>query len=73
MCSSDLIATRREDHEWIAEQRRNAESLYVPVWRNRNLVAGMEGGSPEAVYIAGGAAEAHQLLGGFAGVAFERE
>jgi len=49
----DRIATRREDHEWIERQLRDPESLFVPVWRNRNLVAGMEAGAPEAVYLSG--------------------
>jgi NAD+ diphosphatase len=49
----DRIATRREDHAWIEAQLNNPESLFVPLWRNRNLVAGMEAGKPEAVYITG--------------------
>ena len=49
----DRIATRREDHEWIKQQLHNPETLFVPVWRNRNLVAGMDKGAPEAVYITG--------------------
>ena len=49
----DRIATRREDHEWIQQQLGNPASLFVPVWRNRNLVTGMDTGAPEAVYITG--------------------
>src|SRR5450755_4801020 len=49
----DRIATRREDHAWIEQQLHNPESLFVPVWRNRNLVTGMDAGTPEAVYISG--------------------
>ena len=49
----DRIATRREDHAWIEQQLRNPETLFVPVWRNRNLVTGMDKGAPEAVYITG--------------------
>jgi len=49
----DRIATRREDHTWIEQRLHNPESLFVPVWRNRNLVTGMETGAPEAVYISG--------------------
>ena len=52
----DRIATRREDHAWIEQQLHNPESLFVPVWRNRNLVTGMDSGQPEAVYISGEAA-----------------
>ena len=53
MSPLDRIGTRREDHAWIEQQLRNPESLFVPVWRNRNLVAGMDAGAPEAVYISG--------------------
>ncbi|OYV38026.1 MAG: NADH pyrophosphatase [Rhodospirillales bacterium 20-64-7] len=60
----DRIAARREDHAWIATQLDNPESLFVPVWRSRNLVSGMEAGQPEAVYIAGDAAAALRMLGG---------
>ena len=60
----DRIATRREDHAWIAEQIGNPDSLYVPVWRNRNLVRGMEQGLPEAVYISGEIAGVLRLQNG---------
>ncbi len=60
----DRIASRREDHAWIQAQLRNSDSLFVPVWRNRNLVAGMEQGNPEAVYITGEAAKALQMQNG---------
>ena len=49
----DRIATRREDHAWIERELNNPESLFVPVWRSRNLVTGMDVGAPEAVYITG--------------------
>lgn len=60
----DRIATRREDVAWIEEQRANPESLYVPVWRNRNLVSGMDQNAPEAVYISGEAAKNLHMAGG---------
>ncbi len=49
----DRIATRREDHDWINTQLSNPDSLFVPVWRSRNLVRGMDVAHPEAVYISG--------------------
>jgi NAD+ diphosphatase len=49
----DRIATRREDHAWIEQQLSNPDSLFVPVWRNRNLIRGIDTQSPEAVYISG--------------------
>ena len=71
----DRIATRREDHVWIEQQLHNPESLFVPVWRNRNLVTGMESGSPEAVYISGEAAARLRISNGpwaFLGLLDER-
>ena len=38
----DRIATRREDHAWIEQQLSHPGTLFVPVWRSRNLVRGME-------------------------------
>ena len=49
----DRIGTRREDAAWIEQQLQNPESLFVPVWRSRSLVRGVEEGAPEAVYISG--------------------
>lgn len=60
----DRIATRREDHAWIQQQLANPELLFVPVWRNRNLVAGMEQNAPEAVYITGEAAGTLKMQNG---------
>jgi NAD+ diphosphatase len=60
----DRIASRREDHEWINAQLDNPESLFVPVWRNRNLVHGVAEGQPEAIYITGEAARALRMGGG---------
>jgi len=60
----DRIATRREDSAWIEERLAQADTLFVPVWRNRNLVRGMEEGSPEAVFISGEAAATLRMQGG---------
>ena len=60
----DRIATRREDHAWIEQQLHDPESLFVPVWRNRNLVSGMDNGAPEAVYIAGATAASLRMSNG---------
>ncbi len=49
----DRIAARREEPAWIAEKLADPETLFVPVWRSRNLVRDARGGSPEAVYISG--------------------
>jgi len=60
----DRIATRREDHTWIEQQLGNPDSLFVPVWRSRNLVSVTDTGNPEAVYISGEAAAALRMKGG---------
>jgi NAD+ diphosphatase len=59
----DRIATRREDHAWIGSQLENPNSLFVPVWRTRNLIRGMDSGVPEAVYITGESAAALRMHG----------
>ena len=55
----DRIAARREDPDWIAEKLKDPETLFVPVWRTKNLVRNTDDGNPEAVYISG--ATAHSL------------
>jgi NAD+ diphosphatase len=47
----DRIATRREDPDWITEKLSDPETLFVPVWRSRNLIKTTE--EPEAVYVSG--------------------
>ena len=54
----DRAAARRTDADWIAARLADPSSLYVPVWRNRNLVVGMEEARPAAVYLPGEAAAA---------------
>jgi NAD+ diphosphatase len=49
----DRIASRREDPAWIVEKMADPESLFVPVWRTKNLVRSSGEGNPEAVYISG--------------------
>ncbi|HET6183311.1 MAG TPA: NAD(+) diphosphatase [Acetobacteraceae bacterium] len=60
----DRAAHRREEADWIAARMEDPESLFVPVWRSRNLVGGMDQGRPEAVYLTGGAAAALRMAGG---------
>src|SRR5271163_4860046 len=60
----DRIGARREDAAWIAERLDDPNTLFVPVWRNRNLVHGLDEGAPEAVYISGAAASALRMAGG---------
>jgi len=60
----DRVAARREDTAWIEERLAEPDTLFVPVWRNRNLVRGMDEGAPEAVFISGEAAAALRMQGG---------
>ncbi|MGH7042502.1 MAG: NAD(+) diphosphatase [Acetobacteraceae bacterium] len=52
----DRAAGRRVDAAWVAARLADPGSLFVPLWRNRNLVTGMEEARPEAVYVAAEAA-----------------
>ena len=38
----DRIGTRREDAAWIEQRLHDPDTLFVPVWRNRNLVRGID-------------------------------
>ncbi len=60
----DRAGLRREDAAWIAERLEDPETLFVPVWRSRNLVHGVDEGVPEAIYISGAAATALRMGGG---------
>jgi len=42
---------RRRDTEWIVERIADPGSLFVPVWRNQNLVIELDGGEPRAVVL----------------------
>lgn len=60
----DRAAARREDAGWIAAALADPATLYVPVWRSRNLMKGVEEGHPEAVLLTGAAAEAVRMQEG---------
>src|SRR2546423_4839684 len=42
---------RRRDTAWIVERIADPVSLFVPVWRNQNLVIELDGGDPRAVVL----------------------
>ena len=42
---------RRRDTAWIVERITDPGSLFVPVWRNQNLVIELEGGEPCAAVL----------------------
>ena len=60
----DRIGTRREDAAWIEQRLHDPDSLFVPVWRNRNLVRGIDEGAPEAVFISGEMTHTLRMQGG---------
>ncbi len=75
---------RRRDSGWIVERIADPASLFVPVWRNQNLIIEIDGGEPRAVVLGwgglasligdGGAAEERLARGEivFIGVVEER-
>jgi NAD+ diphosphatase len=53
----DRAHVRRQDADWLSQQLSNADSHIIPLWRDQNLIIGLEdGGSseakPEAVFFA---------------------
>jgi NAD+ diphosphatase len=60
----DRATHRRDDASWIEAALEDPQSLFVPVWRARNLMRGVADGRPEAVYLNGGAAAAFRMAGG---------
>jgi NAD+ diphosphatase len=60
----DRAGKRRDDAEWIAAALASEEALFVPVWRARSLMKGVEEGRPEAVLLTREAAEAVRMAGG---------
>ena len=46
---------RRRDAGWILERIADPASLFVPVWRNQNLVIELDGAEPRAVVLAAAA------------------
>src|SRR5580700_9590849 len=42
---------RRRDTGWILERIADPASLFVPVWRNQNLVVELDGDEPRAVVL----------------------
>ena len=60
----DRAAARRDDAAWIEAALADPATLWAPVWRARNLMRGVEAGTPEAVFLTGEAAEAMRVEGG---------
>ena len=60
----DRASAQREDAAFIAAALADPETLFVPVWRARSLMKGVEEGKPEAILVTGGAAEQLRMAGG---------
>lgn len=60
----DRVSAKREDAAWIDEKLNDPDTLFVPVWRNRNLVRGMDEGAPEAVFISAEMGRTLHMQGG---------
>lgn len=60
----DRASGRREDAEFIDTALASPQALFVPVWRSRSLMRGVEEGRPEAVLLSAEAAQALRMAGG---------
>jgi len=60
----DRLSGKRDDEAFIAAQLADEAALFVPVWRSRNLMRGVEHGKPEAVLLSRAGAEAVRMAGG---------
>lgn len=60
----DRASGQREDTEFIAAAMTSPEAMFIPVWRSRSLMRGVEGGHPEAVLLSAEAAGAVRMAGG---------
>jgi NAD+ diphosphatase len=60
----DRASAQREDAAWVASLLADPASVFVPVWRARNLMRGLEADQPEAVLVGAEAAADLRLAGG---------
>ena len=60
----DRAGKLRDDAHWIAAALESDQALFIPVWRARNLMKGVEEGRPEAVLLSRQGAEAVRMAGG---------
>jgi len=56
----DRCAEKRDDSEWVLARLSDPESLFVPVWRTRSLIAGV---GPDGAVLAGAEPQAAMLSG----------
>ena len=60
----DRCSGQRDDEGFITAALADEAALFVPVWRSRSLMLGVEQGRPEAVLLSRGGAEAVRMAGG---------
>jgi NAD+ diphosphatase len=60
----DRATARRDDEPWIAAALEAPDTLFVPVWRARNLMRGVDEARPEAVFLNRDAADALRMTDG---------
>ena len=60
----DRATHLRDNAAWIEAALEGPQTLFVPVWRSRNLMRGVTDGRPEAVYLGGVAAAPFRMAGG---------
>ncbi|MBV8521923.1 MAG: NAD(+) diphosphatase [Acetobacteraceae bacterium] len=60
----DRAGERRDDPAWVAAALEHPDALFVPVWRSRNLIAGVDEGKPHAVYVSGATSKKLRMGGG---------
>jgi NAD+ diphosphatase len=54
----DRVSDKRDDDAFVAAAWESAEAVFLPVWRAKSLVAGMDENRPAAVYLQGAEAAA---------------
>jgi NAD+ diphosphatase len=60
----DRASHLRDDAEFLISALADENSLFLPVWRARSLMRGVEDGRPEAVLLTPGAAATLRMAGG---------
>ena len=60
----DRASALRDDEGFVAARLSDPHSLFVPVWRAKTLVQGMDEGAPHAVFLSNEAAGQVRMAGG---------
>jgi len=60
----DRAVSLRDDVAWVDARLADPDSIFVPIWRGRSLLRGMDAARPEPVFLTGEAAAACRMAGG---------